>query len=459
MRTLRHGLAVAIAALLVAALAPATVRAAEPTFGAGAIDGALGRPVEFTQEVTLEAVPERVEVLIRHANAFGPVAVVVPPPAGTGRLTLRHTHGAGDGHIAPNTPVAARWRITTDGASVLGPEAETVIADERFEWQTVAGDVVRVHWYEGGRAFGARALEIGERAVADTARLLGVTEDEPIDFFVYADRDEFYEALGPGTRENVGGTARSDIRTLFALIPPSSIDDPWVENVVPHELVHLVFDTASRNPYHYPPRWLNEGLAVYLTQGYDLGDRSAVEAAAASGELIPLDGLTAQFPTSRERFGLAYSISASVVDHLVRVHGRDAVVSIVRSYADGRTDDEAFEAAIGMDVAALDGAWMAELGAVPPTRYGPQPAPPGPDPWDGGAVEPGASPGATRSPAETPVAPGSADPSGPLAMLLVAGLAMVGLVVLGLVVLRRSGSGGSGGSGRGGARTPDSEAS
>ena len=39
--------------------------------------------------------------------------------------------------------------------------------------------------------------------------------------------------------------------------------------VVPHELTHLVFDTAVTNPYHFPPRWLNEGLAVYLSEGYD----------------------------------------------------------------------------------------------------------------------------------------------------------------------------------------------
>ena len=37
--------------------------------------------------------------------------------------------------------------------------------------------------------------------------------------------------------------------------------------VVPHELTHLVFDTAVTNPYHFPPRWLNEGLAVYLSEG------------------------------------------------------------------------------------------------------------------------------------------------------------------------------------------------
>ena len=52
-------------------------------------------------------------------------------------------------------------------------------------------------------------------------RFSGVTETDPIDFFIYADQDAFYDALGPGTRENVGGQANAEIRTLFALITPS----------------------------------------------------------------------------------------------------------------------------------------------------------------------------------------------------------------------------------------------
>jgi hypothetical protein len=139
-----------------------------------------------------------------------------------------------------------------------------------------------------------------------------VTETDPIDFFIYADQDKFYDALGPATRENVGGEAHADIRTMFALITPGEINDSWVSIVVPHELTHLVFDTATKNPYHEPPHWLNEGLAVYLSQGYDSSDRNLVENAAKDGSIMPLDGLVGAFPTTprpvlpglrRERLG------------------------------------------------------------------------------------------------------------------------------------------------------------
>ena len=80
-----------------------------------------------------------------------------------------------------------------------------------------------------------------------------MTEEEPIDFYIYADPQAFYGALDPSTQENVGGQALSEIRTLFAQIAPGGADDAEVRRVVPHELVHLVFDTAVKNPYHFPP--------------------------------------------------------------------------------------------------------------------------------------------------------------------------------------------------------------
>jgi nitrate reductase NapE component len=75
------------------------------------------------------------------------------------------------------------------------------------------------------------------------------------------------------------------------------------------------------------------------------------------------------------------------------------MVSLVRSYAEGRTDDEAFLAATGMDVGAFNDAWLADLGAAAPTRYGPQPAPAGPLPegWNG-ATSPSPVAGTTPVP-------------------------------------------------------------
>jgi hypothetical protein len=413
---------VAVVALL-QTLAPATA-AAEPTFGTPTATSKFGSGIDFSQPITTGDPIDRVELLLTFADAIGPTVTEVPTPAAGAETLTYRLETAGQEHLIPNTPIKARWRVfpaSDPDHGVLGPEVRVVYADDRFDWKTVSGDLVRVHWYEGSDTFAAKALKLGEDEVRATSELLGVTETEPVDFFVYANQEDFYGALGPGAHENVAGTAYAYIRTLLGLIPPGQIEDPLVAVRIPHEFVHLVFDTASSNPYHGAPRWLNEGLAVYQSEGYGSDDRGAVEAAAKSGTLIPLDGLTGQFPNGQDFF-LAYSESVAAVDFMVRTYGRDALVTLIRSYADGRTDDEAFSAALGLDMTAFGEAWFKDVRAKAPTKYGPQPAPAGPEPraWTGGvAAAPEAVPGR-----------GSGTGPGPVIVAILAVVAVIAFAVL-----------------------------
>ena len=444
-RALVAALAVGIGALVLAA-AP-VVRAADPiAFGQGSGSSKFGQFLEFQQPVTVSGSVDHVDVLVATPGAIGPT--VVPLPAGTpsGASTLDYRLDLREGHVVPNTTFTVRFRVTDgSGTTAVGPAIRYTYDDDRFRWKTLEGTVVRVHWVDGDQAFGQRALKIGDGAVAETAKLLGVTESDPIDFFIYPDQPSFYDALGPATRENVGGQAHPDIRTLFALITPDEIDASWVESVVPHELTHVVFATAVDNPYHDPPHWLNEGLAVYLSDSYRDSDRRQVEAAAADGSIIPLDGLAGAFPTTRDRFFLAYAESVSAVDRIVRVNGRDALVKLIRSYADGVSDDDAFRAALGKDVAGFEADWLGELGAKPPARRGPRPAPAGPLPpgWSG----PQPDPSFEVVGSQPPVAPGAPVPNpraggDPIAELLQSSVAAIGLAVLLVIVVlavRRAG--------------------
>ncbi len=405
-------------------------------FGTPTATAAFNQSITFSQPVTLDATIQYAEILITFPATGGPaVSDVTPPTTSSGPTTLQYRLDLASGHLLPNTKLTARWRLTTTTGRVdLGPLVSITYADTRFQWQSQAGSLVTIHWYQGSADFGSRALAIAERGVSRAEQLLGVTESAPVDFFVYADQQAFYDALGPGTRENVGGQADPDIRTLFALITPSDVNAGWVSVVIPHELTHLVFDTAVRNSYHFPPRWLNEGLAVYLSQGYDASDRATVRSAAASGALIPLDGLVGQFPTSGDQFAQAYAESVSAVDFLIRTHGQDALVRLIRSYHGGLTDDQAFSAAIGLDSAGFGRAWFADNGATIPARTGPQPAPVGPVPSDwasGGttAQAPGASAAAPTSAPVTASAPSAPADDGSGLRLVGLGLAIVALVV------------------------------
>lgn len=381
---------------------------ATPTFGTG---------IRFEQPVSASDLNAlRIELLLVQPGVEGHQARTVAQVGPVTQTTLQYDLLERNSHLFPNTTFTATWRITdVTGQTYIGPPTTITYADTRFDWKTQEGPIIHVHWYRGDEAFGRRALEMGEAGIKKAEDLLGVTEAEPIDFYVYADLPAFYAALGPSVPENVGGLALPETRTLYALITPDQIGQSWVGTVIPHELTHLVFDSATENHFHSPPHWLNEGLAVYLTEGNDAGNRSLVGDAIRDGTIIPLGGLVGDFPGSRDKFGLSYAEAVSAVDFLVRTYGRDALVKLVQSYATGLTDAQAFTGAIGMDDAAFAAAWMADIGARDPTGYGPQPDAPGPLPSGWSSVPEAAAPSAIPSLAASPgaVASGSPGASGP----------------------------------------------
>lgn len=442
------------AALVLLAAVAGPVRAAQTRWGTPAAEATYGAAITFTQPATLPADTARVEVLLSLPGVEGPFVSEVRAAPGSADLT--YAYDAATSGLLPNTPVEARWRVTlADGSVEIGPPARVTYEDTRYPWRTKTGALVRIHWYEGDDAFATRALRIAENGVKKAADMLGVAETEPIDFYVYADSDGFCSVYGSSGCENVGGFAptQPDIRTLFALIPPDEIDTSWVGVVIPHELTHLVFDTAVSNPYHYPPRWLNEGFADYLSQGFPASYRTELAAGVADGRLLPLESLDEAFPPAglQSRFFLSYAESVSAVKHIIDTYGKAALVRVITTYKAGVSDDEAFTAGIGKTFAAFEAEWLASIRAEAPRRRGPQPAPSGPVPsaWAVTGVSPSpATPGASvaaspsvtagqvtsawQSPTATPSEGGTAGgQSTPLlVVILVAGVAVIAAMAL-----------------------------
>ena len=321
-------LAVALGTATLAVAAP-VVAAAEPTFGTPTATSTFLQSIDVEQPATLPSGVQRVEALVRAGRDPRTFVASIPTPP-EGATTLRYQYATPSGSLYPNTLVQLGFRVTlADGSVVDGPTTTIRYDDTRFAWKTLQGDHVLVHWVEGDSGFGQRVVRIADQAIKDASELLGVEETEPIDFFVYADRTSFYDVLGPALQENIGGIALPEIRTLFANIPPSSVTDSWVGIVVPHELTHLVFDTATHNPYHLPAHWLDEGLADYLAHGYDAATRASVERAVRADAIMPLHALIGQFPSPPDLFSLAYDESVSAIDYLIRTHGQDALVKLI----------------------------------------------------------------------------------------------------------------------------------
>jgi len=461
----------AVLAVTLASLTPSAVLGADPTYGQPTATTTLGQPLTFSSTISGDDIGA-VEVVIRLDGEETGVIVAATPgsEANTWQASAEIDVATSalcaclaDGQSAPNTHFNYQFKVrAADGSTTLGPVGESVVTDDRFTWRTFEQDLVLVHWYQGDDAFAQSAAQVANDAIDRASSLLGTTLPNPVDLFIYATEEDMRSAIAPN-RENVAGQAHSAIDTMFVNIPPNeSPGQGDTATLVAHELTHLVMSEATENPYHGVPRWIDEGVAVYLSEGYSSYWKTFVDNAVTQRTVIPLDGLRGLFPSSADEFYLAYAESVAAIDFFIRTYGEPVLWELVNSYAEGVSDDDAFRAATGGDVAAFNAAWFGSLGVNVPPPVGPQPGAPGPTPADwqeqpgqpspgqsgppsssdpnASPTSPGSSPAASAAPSATP-APSANDSGsqvGAIAVGAAAGLVFLVALVLIVIVTRRN---------------------
>jgi hypothetical protein len=426
-RMVRHSTAVLLCAVVALLMAPGVVAGASVSFGTPSAKSTFGKGIVFTQPYSGGRI-EEAQIVIDLPGDIGPSVSALQS---LGSTALTYTLDTSSGDLSPFQPLTAHFQaIFSDGTVQAGPDIHVTYADDRFTWKAKSGKLVTIHWFQGTDAYAQQLLAYGEQGVAKSAAFLGINETKPVDFYIYPSQSAFQAGLS--VPETIGGQTQPTYRTCFALVAPNDL--AYGSTVVPHELTHIVFNDITDNPYHSPPRWLNEGLAVYLSEGYGGDNRQLVSRAVKDGSLVPLPALAGYFALDQARIYLSYAESVSAVDLMVRKYGKSAIQKLVKTYGNGATDDEAFTAAFGIDTAAFNKAWLADNSVAASATYGPRPAPTGPIPpgWTGSSqtvppVEPPSpSPTGSSSPG------GQANlPTRPDSTALAGFIALVGLILLG----------------------------
>jgi hypothetical protein len=412
--------------LLAAALAcavgviAADAVAAFDGFGTLEADSTYGQNITF--DVSLDGgAPDKLELLLRTPGSDA--AFVVPVDA-TGPRASYVWNTAVD-YVTPNTLVTYQWRAFDGDEVTVSDEATIRYDDDRpgLDWQSRQLGEATVHWYGDAEAQAVRFGELTALGVERGEERLGTTLAGPVDVFVYASRDAFFGALGPGAREWTGAAAFSEIRTIFMWNSAEAGSQAYLETAMVHEVTHIVFHDATDNPFHEPARWLNEGIATWSEAGDAGGDRAIVENEASGGGLFAFDAITEQFPIGERGGRLSYAQGTTMVDLIVDTYGPEALARITAAYRDGASDAEALEAGTGVPADELYADYYSSVGVEGPTPIAPKAiAPSNVDRPTAGEVDPGGvDPDAERPPDEGSPSEGGA-PSG--------GGFDVGLVVL-----------------------------
>jgi hypothetical protein len=110
-----------------------------------------------------------------------------------------------------------------------------------------------------------------------------------------------------------------------------------------------------------PPRWFDEGTAMFESGDAGMWDSFRVGRALATGQMLWLGEIENVLGFQRERAYLAYQESREAVDFLVRSRGREVLGDMVRAMRGGAGFDAAFQTATGIGLDEFEQAWAADL--------------------------------------------------------------------------------------------------
>lgn len=142
-----------------------------------------------------------------------------------------------------------------------------------------------------------------------------------------------------------------------------SAEPSGLKSALEHELCHLLLH--DRIPEGSLPRWLNEGIAQWVSGGFSevrLPRRGSVlDRAVLSGRTIPVESLSGAFRGDGRSLHLAYEQSLSLVQFLIDRYGVDSFLSLLESLSEGVSWEQAFSEHWSLTVGSLEQAWKEDL--------------------------------------------------------------------------------------------------
>lgn len=305
------------------------------------------------------------EVILFYGLQDSPLVRRIYPEFRPGQeISVEYVEELEQGQFAPGITLRYWWRLQTEAGDVVNTKVETFsYQDDRFEWQTLAGERVDLFWY-GKDGKQARAL-LGkaDEAVAGLEHDIGVAVDRRVKVYVYNSSKDMALALMP---RSAGYDDR--VTTLGVSVGEGTLlllgAHRDAEMVVAHELSHVVVDIATENPYADLPRWLDEGLAMHAEGDLPRDNRLALEKAIRDDALLSVRSMTS-YSGQASQVDLFYGEAYSLVSFMLDEFGRAKMQALLAVFAEGALQEQALQQVYGMGVDELETLWRASLGLGP----------------------------------------------------------------------------------------------
>jgi hypothetical protein len=265
--------------------------------------------------------------------------------------------------LPPGAEIQYSWRIEDAAGHELETPWETVqFNDNRYHWKSLTEGNISLFWYDGDQSFAQELMDSASEALNKLAQDTGAHLEQAVDIYIYASSQDLLGAL-IFPQEWTGGLTFPGYGIIIIGIASDNLG--WGKGAMAHELAHLVTYQMTSNPYSDIPTWLNEGLSMYAEGPLDPTFESLLDKAISEDKLFSVQTLSSNFPADPEGARLSYAESYSLIQFLIQHYGQEKMLSLLSTFKQGSTYDNALEEVYGLDTSGLDSLWRQSLGLSP----------------------------------------------------------------------------------------------
>ena len=229
---------------------------------------------------------------------------------------------------------------------------------KNYQWSFIQTDHFDIYFHDQGKELAEFAAPVVEQALKEISGVLNWRMRKRVSLIVYNSHSDFQqtnvtlEYLGEGIQ---GFTELFKNRAVTPF--DGNVNEYW--HVLRHELVHVVVNdmiyggniqsVISGRVRLRIPLWMSEGLAEYISMGWDTNADMIMRDIATSNDIPNVDELD---------YYLAYKGGQSVYRFIAEKYGPQKIGEIW-SHMKGRgSAEKGFEIAIGMKTKELSKAWQ-----------------------------------------------------------------------------------------------------
>jgi len=279
--------------------------------------------------------------------------------------------------LVPGANIVYYWEIDDgSGNKTSTPQATFVYDDTRYQWKSMTDGNLTLWYYGASESDVQSLLQVGTEGLQRVEQLAATQVTFPVKVFLYDTAKE----MGPAALSNRSAPGEGLITLGEVSSPDTAVValDQTPEDVLRHELAHIVVGQAVKGPFGDLPAWLNEGTAVYAQSKPDADESSALKDAIAANDVLSIGSISSSTSAlSASKVSLFYGESWSLVSYLINQYGADKFGQLLATFKAGSTIDGALQKVYGFDQAGFEAAWRASVGLPPKQSSEQQPQPTG----------------------------------------------------------------------------------